>query len=63
MVRDVVADVVVCVGFVGEEDGDCVCHGWLGCWIENFGGGIGMASQNNRGVDEPKNSLFGRGNL
>ena len=25
-----------------------MCHGWLGCWIENFGGGIGMASQNNR---------------
>ena len=42
MVRDVVADVVVCIGFVGEEDGDCVGHGWLGCWVENFGGGIGI---------------------
>lgn len=48
MVRDVVADVVVCVGFVGEENGDCVGHGWLGCWVENFGGGIGIAGQGDR---------------
>ena len=48
MVRDVVADVVVGVSFVGEEDGYGVRHGGLGCRVGNFGGGIGMAGQNNR---------------